>query len=113
MRHQRLPAGCEPVQPAGCGGVQEEYVRLAEQTGIRRGIEGDSGATVISSRTLFCKKTAAANAKPFIAVRQTCRVCAETVRQARSEEHTSELQSRQYLVCRLLLEKQKRLHPTE
>src|SRR3712207_8409472 len=26
-------------------------------------------------------------------------------RDARSEEHTSELQSRQYLVCRLLLEK--------
>src|SRR3712207_9023850 len=34
---------------------------------------------------------------------------------ARSEEHTSELQSRQYLVCRLLLEKkthqQDRCHP--
>src|SRR5947209_11330249 len=28
--------------------------------------------------------------------------------QARSEEHTSELQSRQYLVCRLLLEKKKK-----
>src|SRR5258707_11669073 len=28
-------------------------------------------------------------------------------RLARSEEHTSELQSRQYLVCRLLLEKKK------
>src|SRR3712207_9549294 len=28
----------------------------------------------------------------------------------RSEEHTSELQSRQYLVCRLLLEKKKTLH---
>src|SRR3712207_7078618 len=28
----------------------------------------------------------------------------------RSEEHTSELQSRQYLVCRLLLEKKKKLH---
>src|SRR3712207_8768239 len=28
----------------------------------------------------------------------------------RSEEHTSELQSRQYLVCRLLLEKKKRDH---
>src|SRR3712207_9475050 len=27
--------------------------------------------------------------------------------QGRSEEHTSELQSRQYLVCRLLLEKKK------
>src|SRR3712207_8355445 len=28
-------------------------------------------------------------------------------RRRRSEEHTSELQSRQYLVCRLLLEKKK------
>src|SRR3712207_8553189 len=30
------------------------------------------------------------------------------LREARSEEHTSELQSRQYLVCRLLLEKKKK-----
>src|SRR3712207_7431318 len=30
-----------------------------------------------------------------------------SVRSPRSEEHTSELQSRQYLVCRLLLEKKK------
>src|SRR3712207_7019038 len=29
----------------------------------------------------------------------------------RSEEHTSELQSRQYLVCRLLLEKKKKKNP--
>src|SRR3712207_7217432 len=29
----------------------------------------------------------------------------------RSEEHTSELQSRQYLVCRLLLEKKKNQNP--
>src|SRR3712207_7593739 len=28
----------------------------------------------------------------------------------RSEEHTSELQSRQYLVCRLLLEKKKHIY---
>src|SRR5258707_8749208 len=32
---------------------------------------------------------------------------AKAVEVARSEEHTSELQSRQYLVCRLLLEKKK------
>src|SRR3712207_7790268 len=32
-------------------------------------------------------------------------------RPLRSEEHTSELQSRQYLVCRLLLEKKKRERP--
>src|SRR3712207_7952308 len=31
-----------------------------------------------------------------------------STRAARSEEHTSELQSRQYLVCRLLLEKKKK-----
>src|SRR3712207_7544670 len=30
--------------------------------------------------------------------------------EGRSEEHTSELQSRQYLVCRLLLEKKKKKH---
>src|SRR3712207_7351874 len=30
-------------------------------------------------------------------------------RHERSEEHTSELQSRQYLVCRLLLEKKKKI----
>src|SRR3712207_7128476 len=34
-------------------------------------------------------------------------------RVSRSEEHTSELQSRQYLVCRLLLEKNKRLDDEE
>src|SRR5947209_11477982 len=31
-----------------------------------------------------------------------------STRGSRSEEHTSELQSRQYLVCRLLLEKKKK-----
>src|SRR3712207_7843116 len=35
------------------------------------------------------------------------RVVGEIRRHVRSEEHTSELQSRQYLVCRLLLEKKK------
>src|SRR5947209_14785642 len=33
-----------------------------------------------------------------------------TRQHGRSEEHTSELQSRQYLVCRLLLEKKKNAH---
>src|SRR3712207_8754083 len=34
----------------------------------------------------------------------------DVARRRRSEEHTSELQSRQYLVCRLLLEKKKLYH---
>src|SRR3712207_8595792 len=36
----------------------------------------------------------------------------QTGDQVRSEEHTSELQSRQYLVCRLLLEKKKKTFKT-
>src|SRR3712207_7162919 len=45
-----------------------------------------------------------AGARPGLALRPRGRV-----RLVRSEEHTSELQSRQYLVCRLLLEKKKKL----
>src|SRR3712207_7858747 len=36
------------------------------------------------------------------------RVRTALAERSRSEEHTSELQSRQYLVCRLLLEKKKK-----
>src|SRR3712207_6265144 len=39
---------------------------------------------------------------------RTAKVVREMLPHARSEEHTSELQSRQYLVCRLLLEKKKK-----
>src|SRR5258707_8151590 len=41
-------------------------------------------------------------------VAQSGMASAPTQVQTRSEEHTSELQSRQYLVCRLLLEKKKK-----
>src|SRR5947209_11959167 len=37
-----------------------------------------------------------------------CRPASISNMMIRSEEHTSELQSRQYLVCRLLLEKKKK-----
>src|SRR3712207_8431959 len=39
--------------------------------------------------------------------KKTRQACEEGAGGVRSEEHTSELQSRQYLVCRLLLEKKK------
>src|SRR3712207_7321512 len=41
--------------------------------------------------------------------RDECRFEAPLVTRRRSEEHTSELQSRQYLVCRLLLEKKTKI----
>src|SRR5258707_5563369 len=40
-------------------------------------------------------------------IQTKCRLKERVEGSARSEEHTSELQSRQYLVCRLLLEKKK------
>src|SRR2546422_2136485 len=38
--------------------------------------------------------------------------CRYSTQSIRSEEHTSELQSRLHLVCRLLLEKKKKTHAT-
>src|SRR3712207_8927227 len=60
-------------------------------------------------------------ALPHLATTRACRITVPNLhsragvtfptstdaRRVRSEEHTSELQSRQYLVCRLLLEKKK------
>src|SRR3712207_8882871 len=40
---------------------------------------------------------------------QSSSACRRIIAATRSEEHTSELQSRQYLVCRLLLEKKNEL----
>src|SRR3712207_6967604 len=47
---------------------------------------------------------------PGTSARSVARSVVNTRAIARSEEHTSELQSRQYLVCRLLLEKKKKKH---
>src|SRR3712207_7053878 len=51
----------------------------------------------------------ASTSSPSSAWSRTCqyRLVRATPSSLRSEEHTSELQSRQYLVCRLLLEKKK------
>src|SRR3712207_7886953 len=47
----------------------------------------------------------AALAHPYLSIRYVVEGVVTVVDAVRSEEHTSELQSRQYLVCRLLLEK--------
>src|SRR3989442_4255410 len=48
------------------------------------------------------------SAKASAISRKRWRFSGERARSLRSEEHTSELQSRPHLVCRLLLEKKKR-----
>src|SRR5690625_6412366 len=45
---------------------------------------------------------------PSVGLPEKKRSAAGAAKEARSEEHTSELQSRGHLVCRLLLEKKKR-----
>src|SRR3712207_7372600 len=49
---------------------------------------------------------------PAVGGKELCslQVGLDGARASRSEEHTSELQSRQYLVCRLLLEKKKKTY---
>src|SRR3712207_8237956 len=64
---------------------------------------------VAPARVAESIRTAIASLDPDLPVRRLQPADAAIVR--RSEEHTSELQSRQYLVCRLLLE-QKKIFPT-
>src|SRR3712207_7605340 len=71
--------------------------------------------TLFRSRWLIadgvtCSARAAASSVPPRTVASSARNWARSrfINRDRSEEHTSELQSRQYLVCRLLLEKKKK-----
>src|SRR3712207_7943945 len=58
--------------------------------------------TTVAPRATSCR--AVASPRPDVAP-VTMHTLPTTIVLPRSEEHTSELQSRQYLVCRLLLEK--------
>src|SRR3712207_9210808 len=68
---------------------------------------------ILAALTEYCSKSWPASAhattiSPASSVAMsTVLICPPGRAPTRSEEHTSELQSRQYLVCRLLLEKKK------
>src|SRR3712207_7999231 len=69
--------------------------------------------TLFRSRGAFARRSSAASGFFFCGIRLEPEENASATSQKpnswlRSEEHTSELQSRQYLVCRLLLEKKKK-----
>src|SRR3712207_6946390 len=72
------------------------------------GVAQDVGAAldgVVGDRVrVECRRALARQRERGRAVRRAEREAPRELR-LRSEEHTSELQSRQYLVCRLLLEK--------
>src|SRR5439155_24348641 len=67
-------------------------------------------STLFPYTTLFRSSESTATRTAMLAMPSPAprRTCPEIV-SIRSEEHTSELQSRGHLVCRLLLEKKKRL----
>src|SRR3712207_8955988 len=67
--------------------------------------EGRTGAGLPRSARLVIRCAHSYPASTFKSESQC--VKADVSSSGRSEEHTSELQSRQYLVCRLLLEKKK------
>src|SRR3712207_8375859 len=65
-------------------------------------------ARLAAARSVAAEAGDARMNKPRKFLAQECVADAPLV-ERRSEEHTSELQSRQYLVCRLLLEKKKKI----
>src|SRR5438445_8539769 len=67
------------------------YTTLFRSGPVRHGLESQDAFPPCGERGASCARARASN------------------RASRSEEHTSELQSRQYLVCRLLLEKKKKI----
>src|SRR2546422_4928367 len=74
-------------------------------------------STLFPYTTLFRSKSPSASPPNFSraarASSHATAASATTASTSRSEEHTSELQSRLHLVCRLLLEKKKKKRPTD
>src|SRR3712207_7927944 len=77
----------------------------------------NSSSSSSGGREMVPERSSISSSLPFSASRRTLAIFRPgatgrgrfaTRRAGRSEEHTSELQSRQYLVCRLLLEKKKK-----
>src|SRR3712207_197611 len=94
------------------GGMEAEAARYIKSTGNQKPVVGlIAGQTAPPGRRMGHAGAIVGGAEDTAAAKMKIMAeCGIHVVQspARSEEHTSELQSRQYLVCRLLLEKKKR-----
>src|SRR2546425_2249848 len=101
MRKQASVLIAAPSRPRRCGGLQSVTSRPK-----RRCQRSSIGA----ARTVSAIPHAA-RWKPRVPVRPSTRTTSPP--RQRSEEHTSELQSLAYLVCRLLLEKKKKINDTD
>src|SRR3712207_8319625 len=81
-------------------------IRTAES--VKVAVIADSGSAPADDTSCWARSLVTTTTVPSAAVLMTALVASQSPWPPnRSEEHTSELQSRQYLVCRLLLEKKK------
>src|SRR5437762_7399779 len=80
---------------------------ISKSISIGKGRATYRGLVHVPKHLKNCKNNTECDALLINATSRTDTYPAITVRGTRSEEHTSELQSPMYLVCRLLLEKKK------
>src|SRR5207302_10472976 len=80
---------------------------LRSRARMRAASRADSSSSVVMIPRFTFQRTAAIAGFTAPRCRQTAKPTTPSKTRARSEEHTSELQSRENLVCRLLLEKKK------
>src|SRR3712207_7745030 len=80
---------------------------LFPYTTLFRSSEGSSVNSTPRSLSCLCVTSMSSHERTTLEKVPMRSSCPGGVNSTRSEEHTSELQSRQYLVCRLLLEKKK------
>src|SRR3712207_2845143 len=115
------PRNCAPSVPVtpteGPGSTGSPPTTTSSASGaVAPGASGDSTTTGSRPRPSLpvdpATNCSAQSPKPVIAEPPSARVTLSRPVRKRSEEHTSELQSRQYLVCRLLLEKKKSMIST-
>src|SRR5947209_12849021 len=78
------------------------YTTLFRSHKVKRGGDAGEDRRRECEPQQQCEANGKGNRSGALACLRDCAV-------GRSEEHTSELQSRQYLVCRLLLEKKKKI----
>src|SRR5947209_11871351 len=100
--YQQVVAG-SAVQRVVAGVAEQQVLAVAAIDGVARSIAGDN---IVAGRAVSAGP-AVIGQRIEIAAKVVAGIARATV-EPRSEEHTSELQSRQYLVCRLLLEKKKK-----
>src|SRR5690554_2566439 len=92
-----------------CSEVMQQVVNLPKPVIARvAGVATAAGCQLVASCDLAVAETSARFATPGVNIGLFCSTPMVALSRNRSEEHTSELQSRPHLVCRLLLEKKKK-----